>query len=716
MSILAFLIAVASFMMIGDVKRRLKKLEDAEFERGKAAQAKAVAAVLPMHTDAAEYKAPEVSPIVPQSPVAQHAVQSEDLTPPLHVSTQPTFDLVAWLAKDWLLKLGALCVLIAFGWFVSYAFINGWVGPFGKIALGLCFGTILLAFGWWRIKSEIEQGAIFLALGAAINLLVVYAARSLYDMFTPATALVLMFATSAFVAYMSALYRHKTLAVLGVLLAGTAPFLTATSAAHDIGLFSYLLVVVLGSMLVAWYTRFGAPSLVSLGIVAIYSMKFVGASILDERMLVFGMLFACVFFVAGIVRTFRRGVALIAYDITLAVGNAALLLFYIVTFAPADWQSLIVAAWMSVFLLGAFLTVRMLRARSFFFIYAGIGLSYLVVATALELEGNVLVVALATEAAVIIVATDLLLKSRTLTERVALLMAGPAFLAVEAIVSPLWQMGVIQSAMFTLLTVGVLMVITGFFTLRRLIIATEGKTSFLRAWHIPVGFMFFSAIAAQAFALGVHLPLYLVLIAATCVPPLIRSVLRSSRVAEASGTLLLIPSLIAIQSLFAPEWQHTAVHGHMLVLLVAAGCLSVLAYVFYIWRALGDECAWYETLSGWYAVLASGFAAALVWLISHAYLSEGQAVALSLIVYVITGLSTYLYGVVHESAMLRKYGTTVLALAFGRLLLVDVWVLELLWRIVTFFVIGLMLLGTAFIRKGKVSAPLGSVIPPTTSV
>jgi hypothetical protein len=36
-----------------------------------------------------------------------------------------------WIKEDWLMKLGALLLLIGFGWLASYAFLHNWIGPHG---------------------------------------------------------------------------------------------------------------------------------------------------------------------------------------------------------------------------------------------------------------------------------------------------------------------------------------------------------------------------------------------------------------------------------------------------------------------------------------------------------------------------------------------------------------------------------------------------------
>jgi uncharacterized membrane protein len=80
---------------------------------------------------------------------------------------------IAWLKDDWMLKLGGLLLLIGFGWFTTYAFMNDWVGPNGRIIIGLLAGVLVLALGTWRIRQYINQGGVFLVIGSAIVLITV---------------------------------------------------------------------------------------------------------------------------------------------------------------------------------------------------------------------------------------------------------------------------------------------------------------------------------------------------------------------------------------------------------------------------------------------------------------------------------------------------------------------------------------------------------------
>ncbi|MFW5853608.1 MAG: hypothetical protein ACOCU8_03230 [Patescibacteria group bacterium] len=52
-----------------------------------------------------------------------------------------------WLKEGWMLKAGAVLLLAGFGWLTTYAFLNNWIGPAGRIALGFGAGFLFLLIG-----------------------------------------------------------------------------------------------------------------------------------------------------------------------------------------------------------------------------------------------------------------------------------------------------------------------------------------------------------------------------------------------------------------------------------------------------------------------------------------------------------------------------------------------------------------------------------------
>ena len=51
------------------------------------------------------------------------------------------------MGGTWLSRVGALAVTIGIGFFLKYAFDNGWIQPAGRIALGVVVGLALLLTG-----------------------------------------------------------------------------------------------------------------------------------------------------------------------------------------------------------------------------------------------------------------------------------------------------------------------------------------------------------------------------------------------------------------------------------------------------------------------------------------------------------------------------------------------------------------------------------------
>ena len=119
-------------------------------------------------------------PSAPEGSLANNAVSMPVPIPQKTDPAQPN-----WFQENWLLKVGAGLLILAVSWFVNYAFVHNWIGPVGRITLGLVFGASLLAFGSIRIRKYLQQGSIFLALGSATILLTTFAARSVYNFFTP---------------------------------------------------------------------------------------------------------------------------------------------------------------------------------------------------------------------------------------------------------------------------------------------------------------------------------------------------------------------------------------------------------------------------------------------------------------------------------------------------------------------------------------------------
>lgn len=498
---------------------------------------------------------------------------------------EESFDVIAWLQKDFFVKVGAFLLLLAFGWFVSYAFANNWVGEAGRIALGVIAGVICMLIGVWRLSHSVHQAGIFTVLGAGVVVMTVFTARMLYDLFTPTSALLVMFLAVAFVAFMAIKARSQGLAICGLLIGAAAPFLTNTPDPSVMGLFSYLAVIVGGSLWVMWLLRSVALPLVALVIVTLYGLPFMSMGMNEDVLiaLVWSFGFTALFFTCSLLSLSNRLESLIySGQLVLAGGTGLYVTLWIAAAAPEVWQAALYSMWMVVFSFGAFVLYQKTHDPFPFYIYSGVSLILLGAATAALLEGPLLTVAYIIEVLVLVMVAS----------------------------------------------------------------------------KLPV----------------------------------------ARGVAERASYLYILPIILSIEHLTARSWLETNfLHEDFFVLLLLTFALGLSALV--LWRTKRIDVEMSESTPGILVAIAGLYTLVLVWLVTHSLLPDDGAVLVSLVLYTIGGIALYVQGVSGGSRFVKTIGAILIGFVVARLLLIDVWDMDLAGRIVTFFVVGVLLMSTAFMRK-----------------
>ena len=303
-------------------------------------------------------------------------------------------EIVAWLARDWPMKAGAVLLVIAVGWFVTYAFINDWIGPVGRIALGLLFGLLLLLVGARRAALARTQGNVLMFVGAAAVLVTLLAGITVYEMFSVPTALTVILATVIFMALQSLEQKNEALAAATLAFGGLAPSFVISLTNIDT-VFLYLFVLMLGSL---WLTgKVGWRSLNPIVLAAILAYSFVLPVIFHFEKTIFNILFVSLFvamFFFGnlsvIVRSVRVGLA----EVAVAVGTGVLFVYWVWMLATENSQ---VSLWLTLgaflFAFGAYVVFLRTCVLATTLVYSGLALALLAIATAFELSGNDLLLA-----------------------------------------------------------------------------------------------------------------------------------------------------------------------------------------------------------------------------------------------------------------------------------------------------------------------------------
>jgi uncharacterized membrane protein len=185
-------------------------------------------------------------------------------------------------------------------------------------------------------------------------------------------------------------------------------------------------------------------------------------------------------------------------------------------------------------------------------------------------------------------------------------------------------------------------------------------------------------------------------------------ILRDIKIAERISLLLIGPIFLSIGSIAARSWATSIIHKDFFVLLVLGLTLLGLG-LFFLQHIRETEDKEPQYLNAALLVVGSAYIYILLWLSLRAgFQNDNNAVMISLVIYTIVGLISYFYGLASEKKGLRLYGGALVGFVVMRLFLVDIWKMELAGRIITFFLIGALLVSTAFLGRKKQNSDLSN--------
>jgi uncharacterized membrane protein len=407
---------------------------------------------------------------------------------------------LSWLSENWILKLGVLLVIIGVGWFVSYAFLNDWIGPVGRITIGLIAGVGVLVFASYWVKRSLAQGGALLVLGAMTILMTIFAAREVYEFFTPLTALIVMFLTVAYVTYQSVVYDRFALALASLIMAGLVPLFTAAEEPDFFGLCAYLMVVALATLSLTAVR--GWRWLVPVSLLLTIAYTFIAPD--EQDGLLAALVFSAVYVIFSVLYFHRHALvsAVKTYvpDLLSVAGVTLYLLIWVIAGAPEQWQSLILAAWMLVYGVAGYSVFRLTQLPAPFYLYTAGSAVLLLAATAVELEGAALTMALTLEAGAM-TALALYARERRGVVAAALAVFLPVLLfSLESMSVTTWRERVFHEDFFVLL---VLMIVFG--VLARFVhTVVEGYEHVFQKWLVHAFSTLSGAYAAILVWLSLH--------------------------------------------------------------------------------------------------------------------------------------------------------------------------------------------------------------------
>ena len=148
------------------------------------------------------------------------------------------------IGSQWFNRIGIVALLIGVSWFLKLAFDNHWIGPLGRIVIGLLAGAALIAWSErFRRKGFPAFSYSLKAVGSGTLYLSLWAAFSVYHLLPSSIAFAAMIAITAFNGYMAWHGDAELLALYAIVGGLSTPLLVSTGQNHEVALFTYLLLL-----------------------------------------------------------------------------------------------------------------------------------------------------------------------------------------------------------------------------------------------------------------------------------------------------------------------------------------------------------------------------------------------------------------------------------------------------------------------------------------
>ena len=230
---------------IADLRSRVRLLEEAFKTHGIVLRTENTAPQ-PAHPVAAATlpPAPPIAAPIGAAPPLPQAVTVPRFGSSASASHKDKGSLESRIGSQWFNRIGILAVLIGMAWFLKLAIDNHWIGPLGRVLVGLIAGAGLVSWSE-RIRSRGYSGFSYSlkALGSGILYLSLWASFSLFHLIPAPVAFAAMIVVTAFNGYMSWLQDSELLALYAIVGGLSIPVLVSTGQNAEVTLFSYLLLL-----------------------------------------------------------------------------------------------------------------------------------------------------------------------------------------------------------------------------------------------------------------------------------------------------------------------------------------------------------------------------------------------------------------------------------------------------------------------------------------
>lgn len=359
----------------------------------------------------------ESKTVISETTVTPETPKINTITPPIAKPTPPakpikqnSFQLEQFIGKNLLSIVGIAVTVIGIGIGVKYAIDNELINPLTRIVLGYISG-ILIAATAIKLKEKYHYFSAVLLSGAIASFyFVTFAAYSFYDLLPQLLAFILMLVFTVFTVFASIRYNIQLIAHLGLVGAYAVPFLLSDGSGKIVVLLSYMSVINIGILVLAFFRNWKILNLTSSFLTwLIVAAWYVSDYLSDVHLpivLGFGTLFFLLFYVVVLASKVKTNERISIWDAIVILLNS---FFYFGISLAAINSSMhgkfdglfCLANALLHFAITVFIYKKNLSDKKLFYLVAALVLSFLTITFPVQLDGSWVTIAWMCEAAIL---------------------------------------------------------------------------------------------------------------------------------------------------------------------------------------------------------------------------------------------------------------------------------------------------------------------------
>jgi uncharacterized membrane protein len=347
---------------------------------------------------------PPPTPHIPPTPVAPASAPADEA------------DLESRIGSHWLNRIGIAAVLIGVSYFLKYAFDNNWIGPGGRVTIGLLAGIAVVVWSErFRTRGYQMFSYSLKAVGIGVMYLSLWAAFQVYGLIPGGVALIAMLAVTASTAAMAIAQNAEVLAAFALTGGFATPLLLSTGQNRELELFSYIaLLDVAAIVMVArkpWRRLLVLSYIGTLMLYIGWYFEFYNRSELNLTV-AFATLFFAIFAVAPLVARQPEGEAapFAAIPLFLAFVNAGV--YFLEVYAMVEEIDKHAMAWFALALAAVYIFLSR-QAREYYpdkkedaqrlhYLHLALAVGFITIAIPIRLDGHWITIGWLVEAAVLL--------------------------------------------------------------------------------------------------------------------------------------------------------------------------------------------------------------------------------------------------------------------------------------------------------------------------